>query len=270
MLRAELFMICCLIYVSIYYYNHTPDDDEEENLSPDNDRKNVFEPLRNLMNKRHNDPSYFDNASRFSLTCSSSDKIKLIIKMEGLSSNIRFERVIRTRKNECSYLIFEGADSISRGDFTFSIPLHPLSSDRSCGQNPKKQLKWDLKDLRIRYFTPPRYLIVEDSFLNRAGLGSIIKSYNCKHFIDLVDNGPEAFERFCRLISQGYIYDYIFMDIEIPHIDGIKVAQLIREKETIFGVHTNIAAVTGRDISEIPKGVFDNICKIIKYNHISS
>lgn len=137
------------------------------------------------------------------------------------------------------------------------------SSNRSLDKisKEKKFLKWDLKFLKIKYFSPPRYLIVEDSFAGRAGLGRAIKSYNSKHFIDLADNGPEAFEKFCRLISQGYIYDYIFMDIEIPHINGIKVAELIRDKEKIFRVHTNIAAVTGKKIDEIPPEIFDHICK---------
>ena len=131
-----------------------------------------------------------------------------------------------------------------------------------CNVNEKlHKVKWDIKDLKVKYFNPPRYLIVEDNYVGRSGLGKMIKSYNSKHFIDLVDNGPEAVEKFWKMISQGYIYDFVFMDIEIPDINGIDVAEYIREKEKIFHVHTCIAAVTGKNINEIPKNLFDYICK---------
>lgn len=130
-------------------------------------------------------------------------------------------------------------------------------------KDKQKWAKWDIRDLKIKYFTPPRYLIVEDNFVGRSGLGRIIKSYNSKHFIDLADNGPEAIEKFSKMICQGYIYDYIFMDIEIPHINGIKVVEIIRQMEKIFNVHSSIAAVTVSNLNEIPKSLFDEISKLL-------
>lgn len=149
-----------------------------------------------------------------------------------------------------------------------SSSLKSINSTLKIEDTTPRRIKWNLKESKIKYFNPPRYLIVEDTLFGRTGLGKLIKTYTGMHFIDMADNGPEAVEKFSKLISQGYIYDYIFMDIEIPHINGIDVANYIRDKEKIFGVHTNIAAVTVREPNEIPAGLFDEIGKLL-FNNIS-
>jgi DNA-binding LytR/AlgR family response regulator len=149
-----------------------------------------------------------------------------------------------------------------------NLPKDKFCKEFSYNQKEENQSRiikkrWNLKDIKVKYFLPPRYLIVEDNYAGRSELGRMIQIDNSKHFIDLVDNGPEAIEKFSKMICQGYIYDFIFLDIEIPDINGIDVASYIREKEKIFGVHTNIAAVTGKNVSEIPSNIFDYICKNI-------
>lgn len=146
--------------------------------------------------------------------------------------------------------------------FKFYNPSNALAlSER------KNKIKWDLTKFKVRYFTPPRYLIVEDNYLGRRDLGRTIRIYNSNHYVDLAESGPEAIHKFTKMLTQGYIYDYIFMDIDLPDIRGNVVTKMIRDIEKRFGVHTNIAAVTVGNIDEFfGDNVFDKLCKL--FNNI--
>lgn len=55
----------------------------------------------------------------------------------------------------------------------------------------------------------------------------------------LVDNGRSAVEAW-----EEQKYDLIFMDVQMPVMDGLKATRLIREREKVLGGHTVIVAMT--------------------------
>jgi CheY-like chemotaxis protein len=63
------------------------------------------------------------------------------------------------------------------------------------------------------------------------------------------------------LLSQGYLFDFIFMDIDLPEMPGIEATKIIRNIEKQYpGVHSNIVAVTVEGKTEVEEGIFDDYC----------
>jgi len=60
------------------------------------------------------------------------------------------------------------------------------------------------------------------------------------HLVELVENGKDAVER----VASGH-FDLVFMDIEMPVLDGFGATALIREHEKGTKRHTPIVAMTG-------------------------
>lgn len=265
---------------------------EEDNLTPAEDKIKVYEPIKKLLSNESNTSksmilsSLILKKNNIDSVISFIERISLKTKYFTEKKQVNEEKKIKIdsfKKGKSSYSIDCSDDSILKVDAYKETSkelgyIKSLSSnddlklsnksikydrkeEKQSGTTTKK--RWNLKDIKVKYFSPPRYLIVEDNYAGRSELGRMIQIDNSKHFIDLVDNGPEAIDKFSKMICQGYIYDFIFLDIEIPDINGIDVACYIREKEKIFDVHTNIAAVTGKSVSEIPPNIFDYICKHI-------
>jgi len=68
-----------------------------------------------------------------------------------------------------------------------------------------------------------RILVVDDIFTNRLLLSELIKSTG--HEVILVENGQQAVEQLERIE-----FHLIFMDIEMPVMNGIETTQYIRQK----------------------------------------
>ena len=69
-----------------------------------------------------------------------------------------------------------------------------------------------------------RVLIVDDEKLNMELMASIMKFKEVAY--DVAENGKEAVEKY----EYGH-YDLIFMDINMPVMNGYEAAKLIRRKE---------------------------------------
>ncbi|SDG68907.1 PAS domain-containing hybrid sensor histidine kinase/response regulator [Desulfosporosinus hippei] len=79
-------------------------------------------------------------------------------------------------------------------------------------------------------------LLVEDDKVNQLVVSRVLKDKS--HQVDVANNGIEAIE----MHSQKQ-YDVIFMDIQLPIMDGIEATRLIREREGSL-IHTPIIALT--------------------------
>ena len=93
------------------------------------------------------------------------------------------------------------------------------------------------KDLKI--------LLAEDNPINQRVTVLIFNKLNLK--CDIASNGKEAFEKY-----QNIPYDLIFMDLQMPVMDGLESARLIRsyEKDTQSLHKAVIIALTGNEISD--------------------
>lgn len=73
-----------------------------------------------------------------------------------------------------------------------------------------------------------RCLIVEDEFVSRFMLKEMLpESFS----VDIAVNGDEAVESFRMAHLSSHPYDLIFMDVEMPVVDGIQALWHIREME---------------------------------------
>jgi PAS domain S-box-containing protein len=82
-----------------------------------------------------------------------------------------------------------------------------------------------------------RILLAEDNIVNRAVAAAILEK--CGHSLVHAVNGREAVEAAAR-----ERFDLIFMDVQMPVMDGFEATRRIREAENILGRHTQIAAMT--------------------------
>jgi two-component system sensor histidine kinase/response regulator len=69
-----------------------------------------------------------------------------------------------------------------------------------------------------------RVLIVEDNLVNQKVVTGILKKLACR--FDIASSGGEALERISTLP-----YDLVFMDCEMPEMDGYETTRRIRERE---------------------------------------
>ncbi|MBK7030996.1 MAG: response regulator [Bacteroidales bacterium] len=84
-----------------------------------------------------------------------------------------------------------------------------------------KDLEQDLKNISIQY--PFRILIAEDNFINQKLIRNLFDVLGFK--TDLVANGHEAIDALKRKH-----YDLIFMDVQMPEMDGYEATQKIKER----------------------------------------
>jgi len=84
---------------------------------------------------------------------------------------------------------------------------------------------------------PLKILVADDNEINRKIIRIILQKlgYSCVE----AENGGDALK-----LYQSGDYDYIFMDLDMPEMDGIEATQAIRQSENDTGRRTEIIAVT--------------------------
>jgi PAS domain S-box-containing protein len=97
---------------------------------------------------------------------------------------------------------------------TDTPPLNP--------QKEKQDFKVSESDLKkIR----PYILVVDDNNVNRMVAGQILSKAGCE--IDLASGGMESIEK-VQKAAQSKMYQLIFMDIQMPDIDGIETTRRLK------------------------------------------
>ncbi len=88
-----------------------------------------------------------------------------------------------------------------------------------------------------------RTLVVEDNELNQRVLARMLEQMGCR--VDLAGNGQEALRQLKLSAPEGErpCYDIIFMDIQMPVLDGLRATAMIRAQEG-GSRRTPIVAVT--------------------------
>ena len=112
---------------------------------------------------------------------------------------------------------------------------------------------------------PLKILVADDDVLARRLMQLLLRSEG--HHVDVASNGLEAFNaiKFQR-------FDIVFMDLQMPVMNGIEASQRIREWEN-GGQHTFIVALTASYLPEeghrlFEAGIDNYISKPFELKHI--
>ncbi len=111
----------------------------------------------------------------------------------------------------------------------------------------------------------PRILLVDDNFVNRKVASEILKKAGC--VVDMAESGKQAIEFVTSLYSDNkQKYNVIFMDIQMPDMDGIETTQHLRRQ---FENLPPIVAMTAYSMKEdrerfLSQGMDDYVAKPIR------
>ncbi|MCL2806543.1 MAG: ATP-binding protein [Coriobacteriia bacterium] len=117
-------------------------------------------------------------------------------------------------------------------------------------------------------FTGHTILLVEDMEVNQEIVKGLLEHTGIE--IDLAGNGREALE---KLIANPQRYDIVFMDVQMPEMDGLEATRKIRSLDASWAQALPIIAMTANvfreDVEEcIAAGMNDHMGKPINYGDI--
>ena len=145
--------------------------------------------------------------------------------------------------------------------FTVTIPFEIdwEESSRETAKEPQER-----QDVTGR-----RALLVEDNELNREIAQIILEDEGL--IVDCVPDGAKAVERFA--VSQPGTYDYIFMDIMMPVMDGLEATRCIRAMERPDAKTVPVIAMTANafldDIQQsFDAGMNDHLMKPLNFEKV--
>ncbi|MDX1347071.1 MAG: ATP-binding protein [Thiomicrorhabdus chilensis] len=134
--------------------------------------------------------------------------------------------------------------------FTLELPAAETDSDKSKdGKQLKEQTAITEPDY-IRDEQPLRVLVVDDSKINRMVLSGYLKELDCT-VVEAAD-GLEAWTEF-----QKQPFDFVFLDIQMPQMDGFEVMQHIqqcKQEGKVPNLRAVFAVTAGGGEELIPKG----------------
>ena len=87
-----------------------------------------------------------------------------------------------------------------------------------------------------------RILLVEDNSLNQQVASGLLEDMG--HAVTIAGNGREAVETF----AEG-VFDLVFMDIQMPEMDGYQATAVIREEQQRSSIRVPIVAMTAHAMS---------------------
>lgn len=128
-----------------------------------------------------------------------------------------------------------GIDAVMSRPVRFETLKTVLSSPNRSDNTEKNN------NLHIRKGT--RVLVAEDNSMNQKVIRRLLEREGIR--VDIVSNGIDAFEA-----VKSSPYDCVFMDIQMPIMDGFEATQAIRGYEKLNNEHTPIVALTANALAE--------------------
>jgi CheY-like chemotaxis protein len=117
-------------------------------------------------------------------------------------------------------------------------------------------------------FKGKRLLLAEDIAINREILMALLE--NTGLIIDCAENGQEALD---MLAAASEKYDIVFMDIQMPHMDGLEATRRIRALPVLQNAYLPIIAMTANVFKDdieacLAAGMDDHLGKPIDMDRI--
>ena len=149
------------------------------------------------------------------------------------------------------YDIIKSVCDSKKTSFQWDIMLQPIQTDINKNHTVEFESESDTEDRSFEKQAPinssgnaKTILLAEDNLNNQIVFTMFLSETD--HHIDIANNGIEAVEKF--MAKQ---YDFVFMDIEMPILDGYQATQKIREWEESNGIpKTPIVALTAHALND--------------------
>lgn len=146
--------------------------------------------------------------------------------------------------------------------FIFTIKVHKYEED---DQLHRREYHDDMYDMNEKKCSPS-VLVVDDHPINRKLMLSMLGKLDLN--ADIAEDGDQA----VKLVRSGHHYDMIFMDLQMPVLDGLEATRLIREQESPFKRSVIVAmtanVMDGIEARCLEAGMDDYISKPVKINSI--
>jgi PAS domain S-box-containing protein len=120
-------------------------------------------------------------------------------------------------------------DKIERQDNTIPLITHYSFKEAKVSEDNFKIEKTSSRSLRV--------LLVEDNVVNQKVARKLLEKNNC--IVDIAENGQEGVKR-----QKELTYDIVFMDCQMPVMDGYEATAAIRTNEKDSDNHQIIIAMT--------------------------
>lgn len=119
-----------------------------------------------------------------------------------------------------------------------------------------------------RLATKARVLLAEDNLVNQKVAKRMLENLGCR--VDVAENGREAFD-----MAQRYAYDLMFLDCQMPGMDGFEATEKIRIHQSEVGSYVPIVAMTANALSGdrekcISVGMDDFLAKPVSEEQLGS
>ncbi|MBC8206828.1 MAG: response regulator [Kiritimatiellaeota bacterium] len=114
----------------------------------------------------------------------------------------------------------------------------------------------------------PHILVAEDNLLNQKVISKMLSKAGCE--MDIVVNGKEAVDRLQLTDSSDeHGYDLVFMDIQMPVMDGLQATEIIRQNNSSIPIIALTAhAMKGDRENFIRAGMNDYLSKPIQQDEL--
>ena len=148
--------------------------------------------------------------------------------------------------------------------FRVEIPLEPAPMNASLTEQAEEQSLSQTSSI----YPGIKVLLADDNNVNRKVGMALLARFGCEPEVAI--NGAEVIE-----MTRTRRYDIIFMDCQMPILDGYEATRRIRESESASGRHTLIVAMTANAMPQdrencLKSGMDDFVTKPVSIKTLSS
>jgi len=177
---------------------------------------------------------------------------KILHKKEVITDNviILFPIIEKYKAHELKGLNIIGRVSRPvRRNTLFDILISAVGGADAHGSGIMTDAGENITEPKVNY--NKKILLVEDNIVNQQVIVATLQKYGC--MVDVVNNGGEGISRY-----KASSYDLIFMDCQMPVVDGFEATKIIRDYEKNNKLkRTPIVALTANAMETDRKACFD-------------